>query len=120
MAIKCSECGHDVNTNAEKCPNCGAPIKQTLVKGPTLPQPKDALKIMEFDKNKEVLEIPEIPEIQELQETQPVPGEASFFRQLNIFEILALIDGVFLLLLSTLGVLAFVFLKEPVAYTEFI
>jgi len=27
MLTKCSECGHEVSTNAKKCPNCGAPIE---------------------------------------------------------------------------------------------
>ena len=26
--IKCQECGHDVSTQAEKCPNCGIPVKK--------------------------------------------------------------------------------------------
>jgi uncharacterized membrane protein YvbJ len=26
MLTECSECGHDVSTNADKCPNCGAPV----------------------------------------------------------------------------------------------
>ena len=26
MLTKCPECGHDVSTTAEKCPNCRAPI----------------------------------------------------------------------------------------------
>lgn len=28
--IKCSECKHEVSTQAKKCPNCGAPVKQEL------------------------------------------------------------------------------------------
>ena len=42
MLTKCSECGHDVSTEAKKCPNCGAAIKKSQ-EGPILPQPKDAL-----------------------------------------------------------------------------
>jgi len=28
MLTKCPECGHDVSTKAEICPNCGSPIKK--------------------------------------------------------------------------------------------
>lgn len=30
--IKCTECGHDVSTFAEKCPNCGVPVSIILSK----------------------------------------------------------------------------------------
>lgn len=32
--IKCRECGHDVSTEANKCPNCGAPVKKEEVQQP--------------------------------------------------------------------------------------
>ena len=40
MALKkCRECGHDVSRKADKCPNCGAPVKPktnflAVVQGP--------------------------------------------------------------------------------------
>lgn len=30
--IKCPECGQDVSTNANSCPHCGNPIKDSLAK----------------------------------------------------------------------------------------
>lgn len=45
--IKCPECGKDVSTSAEACPNCGYPVKKQLGKDASknaqesLPKPKD-------------------------------------------------------------------------------
>jgi zinc ribbon protein len=44
MALtKCRECGHDVSTEAVKCPNCGAPVKklaETFIPAAQIPKPK--------------------------------------------------------------------------------
>lgn len=34
--VKCIECGHDVSTYADKCPNCGCPISVTTNSGENL------------------------------------------------------------------------------------
>lgn len=34
--IQCPECGKEISSNAESCPNCGTPLKKGKVKKPTV------------------------------------------------------------------------------------
>ena len=50
--IKCSECGNDISTNAEKCPSCGNPLEQSIsiIKKEVKPKEKQTKPLKNFIK----------------------------------------------------------------------